>query len=320
MRILRCLIIGLLFVATGASWSQGFPDKSRPIKIIVPFGAASSTDIMARALARGITEVSGMSAFVDNKAGAEGVIGVNAAKAATPDGYTILMGSSSTQAINPHMLANMGYDPVSDFIPVTGIGRASLMLNVGPTVHAKTPREFIAQVRHFPGKFTFGSGSTSTRLGGELLQRVANVKMLSVPYKSNAAALTALAAGEIDVVIVDYPSASAQYQSGRVRPLAWTGPVRMPVRADLPTMREEGFDLDVTAWWAIYLPAKAPAPVVSWMRETIAKAAKTKTVTDTLEQFSVEPFTLVGDEVTAFQERDSEHWAKVVNDAKIPKQ
>jgi tripartite-type tricarboxylate transporter receptor subunit TctC len=273
-------------ICSTAFASNDFPDKSHPIRIIVPFGAASSTDLLARALAQGIAEVSGQPAAVENKAGAEGVIGMVAVKEAKPDGYTLLMTSSSTQVLNPFMLRNLPYDPVKDYVPVSGVARFSLVVNAGQTVPFKTARELIEAAKQNPGKYSFGSGTTTTRLAGELLQHEAGIQMLSVPYKSMAEAMTGLAGGQVDLVIVDLPSASPQYKSGRVRSLAVTGPTRMQARPDLPTMQEEGVKTyEMTGWWAAYYPRGTSPAIVAKMGELIGKAAKTSVVKQTFSTF-----------------------------------
>jgi tripartite-type tricarboxylate transporter receptor subunit TctC len=298
--------------------AQTFPDKSKPLRILVPFGAASSTDVLARALARGITEVSGINAIVENKAGAEGQIGMSAGKAAAPDGYTLVMTTSSTQALNPHMISNLSYDPVSDFVPVAGVAKFGLIMNAGPTVTHKSAREFIEAARANPGKYTFGSGTATTRLAAELLQRVAGINLLSVPYKSQTEAITGLAGGQVDIVFMDLPGSTPQHKSGRARPLAVTGTTRMAALPDVPTLQEEGLTgYEVTGWWATYLPAKTSPAVVAAMREIVAKAAKTQFVKEAFTTYALEPLPIAGEELAAFQRRDSERWGKLVRAANL---
>ena len=305
-------------MAAGSAWAQTYPDVSKPLRILVPFGAASSTDLLARALAQGITEVSGMNAIVENKAGAEGQIGMTAGKAAAPDGYTLVMTTSSTQVLNPHMLPSLPYDPVADFVPVGGVAKFALVLNVGPSFTQKSAREFIEAARANPGKYSFGSGTATTRLAGELLQSVAGIRLLSVPYKSQTEAITSLAGGQVDLVFMDLPGSAAQHKTGRVRPLAVSGATRMDALPNVPTLQEQGLSgYDVTGWWAAYFPAKTPPGVVATMRDILQKAVKTQPVKKAFANFGLEPMPVMGNELAAVQRRDFERWGKLVRTANL---
>ena len=316
-KIRHLLVLGLLIVAGGAV-AQSYPDKSRLIKIIVPFGAGGSGDLMARALARGVTEVSGMNVIVENKPGAEGVIGVQAVRNAAPDGYTLLLTTSSTQVLNVHMIPQLPYDPVADFVPLTGISKTSLVMNAGPKLPFKTAREFIEAARAHPGQYSFGSGSTSTRLAAESLLQLADIKLLSVPYKSVAEAMTALGSGQVDIAFSDPPTGNPHYLSGRARPLAGTGPARMAAYPNVPTLREQGVaDYEVTAWFATYFPARTPPAVSAVMREILQKAVKARYVTEVLTTFALEPLELSGDELTTLQRLESEKWGKLVRSTRL---
>jgi tripartite-type tricarboxylate transporter receptor subunit TctC len=149
MRVLHLLVLSLSII-TGSAWAEPYPDKSRPIKIVIPFGAAILSDLMGRALARGMSDIAGVNVIVENKPGADGVIGMQAVKTAAPDGYTILLTSSSTQVLNVHMLANLSYDPVADYVPLTGMARVTHLLHEGPSLSHKTAREFIEAARRIP--------------------------------------------------------------------------------------------------------------------------------------------------------------------------
>ncbi|HSV79397.1 MAG TPA: tripartite tricarboxylate transporter substrate binding protein [Ramlibacter sp.] len=316
MRTLRFLALGLA-MAVGAASAQTYPDKTRPIKLVVPSGAGTSADLLARALARGMADVAGLNVVVDNKAGADGVIGAQAVKNAPPDGYTLLLTSSSTQAINPHLFNHLPYDPVTDFVPVAGIAKTSLVMNAGPTVTAKTAREFIASARVNPGKYTFGNGTATTRLAGELLQTLTGIKLLSVPYKNLADAMQGLAAGQLDLVFIDAASASSYYKLG-VRPLAVTGTTRTPALPNVPTLREEGVaGYDITGWFATYLPAKTPPEVAASLRDIVQKAAAGKYVSEVLANFSMEPLEFAGNDLMTFQRAEAVKWGKLVREAKM---
>ena len=316
MRFLRYLPLGLLLTA-GLASAQSYPDKSRPIKLIVPFGAGSSADVLARALGRGMTDVAGVNVVVDNKPGAEAVIGMQAAKLSAPDGYTMVLTTISTQAVNLHMLANMPYDPIADFVPLAGVAKISLMMNVGPSVPFKSAREFIAAARANPGKYTFGNASATTRLAGEMLQRSAGIQLVSVPYKNFTDALSNLASGELDTVIVDAATAGAFYKQN-VRPLASAGSSRVALYPNVPTLKEEGVaDYEVDGWFAAYFPAKTPPAIAAAMRDILRDALKTKYVAEVYGTFAMEPLDLFGDRLDAFQRAELDKWGKAVKAANL---
>jgi tripartite-type tricarboxylate transporter receptor subunit TctC len=320
MRLLRPLLLGLALVA-GAVHAQTYPERSRPIKIIVASGVASASDLLARAYAKAITEVSGLTVVVDNKPGAETVIGVQALLASPPDGYTMMVVSSSTTVLNPVMIPNLPYDPLRDLVHLTGIARSSLVMNLGTSTTFKSAREFIAAARAKPGKYTCASATTTTRLACELLQSTAGIEMLGVPYKATAAGITALASGEVDVMFVDVSAVSSQWQAGRVRPVAVTGTSRMQRLADVPTLREQGApEYDMSAWYAAYFPAKTPPEIAAAMREILRKASRTKLMHDTLNSFAMEPLDLAGDDLRALNRREVEAWARIVRQANIKPQ
>lgn len=313
MRRFRILCLALL-MAGGTASADTYPEKSRPIKIVVPFGTGSSTDNIARAFGRALGEQAGVTVVVENKPGAEGVIGVQAVKNAPPDGYTILLGNSSTHVLNAHVLPKLPYDPAADFVPITGVAKFTLVMNAGPSTSFKTAREFIEGARSNPGKFSYGSGTASTRLAMEMLEHLAGVMLLAVPYKALGDATTALAAGEIDVVMNDAVTAAPYYKTGRVRPLGVTGSERMTAFPKVPTLREQGVDgYELTGWFATYFPAKTPPDRVKAMRDMLRKAARTQYVADALAAASFEPLDMDGAQLAALQHADIEKWGKLLS-------
>jgi tripartite-type tricarboxylate transporter receptor subunit TctC len=307
------LLTSMLLAVSCTSFAQGYPDKAKTLKLIVPFGAGSSTDLMARAYGRAMGEIAGINVIVDNKPGADGVIGVQAAKASAPDGYTMLLANSSTQVLNVHMQPKLPYDPVADFVPVSGVAKFSLVLNAGPGTTFKTVRELIEAARRDPGKLRYGSATASTRLSMEMLEHLAGVKMLSVPYKTMAAATLALASGEIDFLMNDASTAIPFYKSGQVRPLAVTGAARMVVLPDIQTLREQGLaDYEFSGWFAMYFPAHTPTPVIAAMQGVLREAAKSKYVSDALALNAFEPLELTSLQLAALQGTESERWGKLL--------
>jgi tripartite-type tricarboxylate transporter receptor subunit TctC len=295
--------------------AQAFPDKSKPIRVIAPFGAGTSTDVLARSVARAMSELHGINVVIDNRVGADGVIGVQAVKAAAPDGYTILFTSLSTQVLNPHTFKQLPYDPMVDLIPLSALGKTSLILNMGPSTPFKTTREFIEAAKANPGKYTIGSGTATTRMAGEMLSRAAGVQTLSVPYKSLTDAMTNLAGGQIDAVLVDAATAGPYYKQG-VRPVATTGSTRPVLMPQVPTLQEEGLvGFEVIGWFAAYAPAKTPPAAVAALTDMVSHAVKSKYVTDVYATFAMEPLDLSGDLLNAFQRAELDKWGKAVRAA-----
>ena len=317
MRWLRC-VLALLAMFGGVCHAQGYPDKARPIRIIVPFGAGGGVDLLARIYAKAITEVAGLNTLVDNKPGAEAVIGVQAFLGSPPDGYTLLITSSSALTLGPVLLPNIPYDPVKDFVPLVGLGRTPFVMSLGPSTSFRTAREFITAARAAPGKYTCAHASTSTRMACELLQSTAGIQLLMVPYKTAPAAMTALAAGEADVHITDPGSSRAMLAAGRARAVAVTGAKRAPSMNQLPTLREEGLaDYEFSAWFAAYMPTRTPPEVAAAMREILEKTRRTREVNEFLTGSAIEPLELAGDELTKLNRSEIEMWSRLARTANI---
>ncbi|MDR6858769.1 tripartite tricarboxylate transporter substrate binding protein [Variovorax guangxiensis] len=320
---LRLTSVVLISLAAGSSvaWAQSYPDKSTPIKVVVPFPAGTSADALARAVARGITEVSGAPVIVDNKAGADGFIGMEAAKLARPDGYTMLLTTSSTQVVNPHLHAKLPYDPVLDFVPLGTVAKVPMFVNVGPSVPFKTARELIGAARANPGKYTFGGGTSTVRIVGEMLKQATGVDMLAVPYKNLPDAMMDTASGRIDFVIVDAATAGPFYEKG-VRPIAVTTAARSSRFPDVPTLQEEGVaGFEATGWYAAYFPAKTPPSVVAAMRDILYKATRRRFVGELFTAAGMEPLDIAADDLDRFQREEMEKWSKAVRAANLgPKQ
>lgn len=317
MKLMRLLGICLL-AASGSAAAQAYLDGTRPVKMIVPFGAGSGSDLVARAYARAIEETAKVSVVVENKPGASGIIGTQAAMAAAPDGYTMFLANSSTQVLNEHLFAKIPYRPVEDFTPIAGVAKFSLVLNAGPSTKFSNASEFIEAIKGAPGKYTYGYGSGSTQLSAEMMAHLSSAKMLAVPYKTMAAATLALASGEIDALMNDASTAIPYYKSGQVRPLAATGSTRMAALPDVPTLKEQGLtDYEFTGWYAMYFPANTPEPLVKKMQGVLQTAAKSKYVAEALAINAFEPLELDGPRVTELQIKESDRWGKLIRDMGI---
>ena len=315
-RIPRLAAAALAFSALAAG-AQGFPDK--PITFVVPFAAGTATDQIARALGNAITAETKQSVVIDNKAGASGFIASQFVAKAPADGYTVLVTTNTTHAANEHLYKKLPYDPVKDFAPVTGLGKGGQIMVVAPTFPAKTVAEFIALAKKEPGKYSFGSGSSSSRMAGELLQQMADIKLLHVPYKSNTLAVTDLMGGQIHMMITDTATGLPQVKGGKLRALGMSSAKRSPLAPDVPTIAEAGVKgYEMGYWFAAYAPAKTPPAVVAKLNELLVKAAKSESAKAAFyEPTGTEVFTTTPDEMAKFQTAESQKWGRIVKAAGI---
>ena len=305
-------------LAAGTAPAQGrFPEK--PVTFVVPFAAGSATDQIARALGNAVTAETGQPVVIDNKAGASGFIASQQVAKAPADGYTVLITTNTTHAANEHLFKRLPYDPVKDFAPVTALGKGGQIMVVRPEFPAKTVAEFVALAKAAPGKHSFGSGSSSSRMAGELLQQMADIKLLHVPYKSNPLAITDLLGGQIDMMITDASTGLPQVKAGKLRALGVSGSKRSPLAPDVPTIDEAGVKgYEMGYWFAAYAPAGTPQPVVGRLNELLVKAAGSASArTAFYEPSGTEVFTSTPDELARFQTAESGKWGRIVKAAGI---
>jgi tripartite-type tricarboxylate transporter receptor subunit TctC len=308
---------GLLAIALGApAFAQGYPDK--PITFLVPFAAASATDQLARALGQSVTEQTKQAVIVDNKAGASGMLAAQAAARAAPDGYTVLIATNTTHAANEHLYRKTGYDAVKDFAPITALGRGGQVLVVRSDAPYQSVGELLAKAKKDPGRLSFGSGSSSSRVAGELFKQMAGVDILHVPYKSNPNAITDLIGGQIDMMITDTSTGVPQIKAGKLRALGYSTKTRSPLLPDVPTIDEAGVKgYDMGYWFAAYVPAATPTPVVARLRELLVNATKSAPVKAFFDNGGAEAWTTTSDELAKFQLAESQKWGKIIKAAGI---
>ena len=313
----RTALALLATVACVPAFAQGFPEKT--ITFVVPFAAGTATDQIARALANGVTAEGRQSVVIDNRAGASGFIASQQVAKAAPDGYTVLITTNTTHAANEHLFKKLPYDPVKDFAPVAGLGKGGQIMVVNLAFPAKSVGEFIALAKKEPGKYSFGSGSSSSRMAGELLQQMADIKLLHVPYKSNTLAVTDLLGGQINMMITDTATGMPQVRSGKLRALGMSSAKRSPLAPDVPTIAEAavpGYEMGY--WFAAYAPAKTPAAVVKKLNELLVHAARSEAArTSFYEPTGTEVFTTTPEELVKFQAAESQKWGRIVKAAGI---
>ena len=293
-----------------------YPDKQ--LTFVVPFAAGSATDQLARSLGQEVTRVTKQTVIVDNKPGASGFIGAEAVKKAAPDGYTVFITTNTTHAANEHLFKKIPYDPVKDYLPVTGLGKGGQIMIVNMNVPAKSVAEFIALAKSKPGKVSFGSGSSSSRVAGEMSQQLAGIELLHVPYKSNPLAITDLLGGQIDMMITDTATGLPQVKGGKVRALAVSTAKRSPLTPDLPTIDEAGVKgYDMGFWFAAYVPANTPPAVVSKLHDILVEATKGPQMQQFYASTGTDPFTTTPAELGKFQLAESDKWKGIIKKAGI---
>ena len=303
-------------LATAGNARADYPDKT--LTFVVPFAAGSATDQLARALGQEVTKITKQSVVVDNKAGASGFIGAEIVKKAAPDGYTVFITTNTTHAANEHLFKKLPYDPVKDYLPVTGLGKGGQIMIVNASVPAKSVTDFIALAKAQPGKMSFGSGSSSSRVAGELFQQMAGIELLHVPYKSNPLAINDLLGGQINMMITDMATGLPQVKGDKVRALGVSTAKRSPLAPELPTISEAGLKgYEMSFWFAAYVPANTPAAVVSKLHDVLVEAAKGPAMQQYYTSTGTEPFSTAPAELAKFQAAESEKWKAVIRKAGI---
>ena len=307
-------------LSTSAALAQPYPNK--PIKAIVPFAAGSATDQIGRAFAARMSETLGQIIVVENKAGVNGMLGADAVAKAAPDGYTILIGTNSTNAALKSLMKKLPYDQDTAFVPVGYLGSVPLIVAVNNDVPAKTLREFVDMAKAKPGHVTFASASTSQLVSSEMLASMAGIQMTNVPYKSGPAAMTDLIGGQVMMFTADFAVTLPQVKGGKIRGLAVTSTKRSPAVPELPTVNEAlGLkDYELIAYFAVFAPAGTPPEIVGKLNQAVNAAAQSTDIQDKFAPigFVVEPGT---PEALAQRSRlETAKWAKAIRDAKIEPQ
>jgi tripartite-type tricarboxylate transporter receptor subunit TctC len=260
------------FAASPAVAQGTYPNK--PVRLVVPFPAGGTTDILARAAAQKLSEAWGQQVIVDNRPGAGGNIGADIVAKAAPDGYTLLMGTVGTHAINPSLYAKMPYDHVKDFAPVILVAGVPNVLVVNPDLPIKTVAELIAYAKANPGKLNFASSGsgTSIHLSGELFKVMAGVQMTHVPYKGSAPALTDLMGGQVQLMFDNLPSSLPQIKGGKLRAVAVTSTTRAAALPDVPTVAESGLPgFEASSWFGILAPAGTSKEIIAKINADVQK-------------------------------------------------
>jgi tripartite-type tricarboxylate transporter receptor subunit TctC len=315
----RFTLLGAIALASSTTLAAAAdPYPAKPITFIVPFAAGSATDQLARALGQSITVETKQPVIVDNKAGASGMMAAGAAAKAPADGYTVLITTNTTHAANEHLYKKLPYDPVKDFLPVTGLGKGGQVLVVRTDSSYKSVADLLADARKRPGKLSFGSGSSSSRVAGEMFKQLSGTDILHVPYKSNPGAITDLLGGQIDMMITDTATGVPQIKGGKLRALGVSTDKRLALLPDVPTIAEAGVrGYDMGYWFAAYVPAATPPAVVKRLHDLLVDGSNSAAAKTFYQGAGVEPWTTAPDELSKFQASETVKWGKVIKAAGI---
>jgi tripartite-type tricarboxylate transporter receptor subunit TctC len=309
---MRRLILAFALAAATSVFAQG-----RAIRLVVPFAAGSYTDNVARIVSPPLGERLGAPIVVDNRPGGNGVIGADAVAKAAPDARTFLMGGTSVNAVNPHVLKSLPYDPVRDMVPVVRLGNLPFMLVVNPAVPATTVPELIAYARANPGKLAYGTPNSTTLVGMETLKRMAGVDILSVPYKSSPQAMGDLAAGQLQVIIADFATAMPHVRSGKARLLAVTMARRSSLLPEVPSVDETLKGFDISAWNAIFAPyGTSPEAIVSFA-DAMQSVLGSREVRERLTGIGFDVSPLGGDAFTDYARSQIAAWGRLIREAAV---
>ena len=312
-RLLRPAVMALAVLCAGPAFAK-YPEY--PIRILVTIPPGGAPDIAARLVAQRLTETQGWTVVVENRTGANGNVAGDAVAKAPPDGYTLILGSDSLIAINPHIYPKMPFDTLKDLVPVTSIASNQFFLSVNPSLPVKTFPEFIDYARKAKPPLAYASGGNGSQhqLGIEMLKQRAGIDMLHVPYRGGAPAGTATIAGETQVVLAGASNAP-HLKSGLLRGLATTGRKRSPLFPDLPTIGEFYQGYDVTIWLGLFAPAGTPEPILATLREEVRNALSQRELAEKLNVTgALAPLLDSPEEFSALMRRDYEKYGKLVKE------
>ncbi len=314
----RCAIPLVLLAGTGVAGAQNYPTK--PLRLVVPFAPAGPNDILGRLIGQKLTEAWGQTVVIENRGGAGGTVGLEAASRLPGDGYALAMGGSSNLAVAPSLYAKLPYDPVKDFTPIINVAIVPYALAVNPTVPAKNVKELITVAGRKAGYLSYGSsgmGSMSS-LAAEMLKSMSKTDIVHVPYKGTAPALTDVISGQIDLMLADLAVIKPYSDSGRLRVIGLTGSKRSTAARDVPTLAESGLPgYELSPWFGVVAPAGVPKELVARLNTTINGSLKSPDVVQRLGALGYEPLGGTADQFAATIKTDITKYAKIVKSAGI---
>ncbi len=318
LRTIRTIAAALSFAAASAgALAQTYPSK--PIRVVVPYPAGGGLDVIARSVGERMAQTIGQPSVIENKVGAAGSIGTELVARAAPDGYTLLLASPS-HTTNISLISKLPWHPLTSFAPVAMVGVIPSVILVHPSVPAKTLQEFVAYAKSKPGQINYASAGagSSVHLAAELLEQMAQIKLVHIPYKGQPEAATALITGEVSMMPLTMALAKARVQAGQVRPLAVTTPKRSSALPDMPTVAESGYPgYEVTTWFGYLAPAGTPPEVVNKLNAEVNAAIRNSDVQKKLVALGAELVPGTPQAFGKFLEADMARWTRVIKQAGI---
>ena len=298
-------------LAPSMAGASSYPEK--PIKIVVPFGAGSATDILTRGVADGLSKRLGQAVVVENRAGAGGAIGATAVANASPDGYTLVMGTNGPFAANVSLYSQLTYDPLKDFEPVMLMGRLPMMLVANSAAKATTVQELIAEAKANPDKVNFGASNTTARVWVELLKKSAGIQAETVLYSNVGGMLSDLMGGQIPYAFENVGPSRPLVESGKLKALAVTSSERANFAPQVPTMAESGLDKhELVVWFALFAPKGTPADIVERLNKEANEVLKTPEIIRIADQISMKPAGGPASDLAAYHKREVDNWRSLV--------
>ncbi|MBC7940456.1 MAG: tripartite tricarboxylate transporter substrate binding protein [Chitinophagaceae bacterium] len=317
------LLVGLLACCAASAPALAQPEAlwpSRPITFVVPFGPGTATDVIARAIAEPMARTLKTSVVVENRPGANASIGASGVAKAKPDGYTVLLGSSTTHAANAALFHKLSYDPIVDFTPITLLGEVPQVMVVGPAVPARTVAEFMAYARSQPGKISYGQGSSGNLLPAAILNRRQALGMDVVAYRSPPQALVDVMGGHVPLMFADISLSLTNIRAGKLRALAVTSLTRSPLLPDVPPLADTLPGFQLTSWIAMWAPAATPAPLVQKLNQAAHAAMRDKDVAAKLLATGFTLQTSTPQDLGLLVAKETVKWAKFVTEAGVERQ
>lgn len=294
--------------------TDNFPE--RPITLVVPFGAGGGTDVLGRLLAEHMSEGLGQPVVVENRPGAGGSIGTSQVAKSKPDGYTILLGTSSTHGINPVVYSNLPYDAINDFAPIGLVATNQFVAAVPADFPANNLAEFRAAVQAKPEDFNYGSSGngTTSHMAGALFAQMSGLPLTHIPYKSNGPALIDLIAGRVSLMFDNITAMQQQIESGTIKPIGTTGRARSPILPDVATLQEQGLDgYQIGGWFGMLAPAGTPAPVVDKLSKELARVLQMPEVSERMKAVGADPEISTPEEFQVWIQTEIPRWGEIVD-------
>jgi tripartite-type tricarboxylate transporter receptor subunit TctC len=320
IRLATAAAAAVVLAASAPARAADTPYPSKPVTVIVPFGAGGVADALPRIVGQKLNEMWGVPVVIENRPGASGNLGMAQVARAPADGYTLGLAPAGNLTVNPLLYTNLSFDTARDFAPVTLVATSPNILVVNPAVPAKDFKDFVAYAKSKPGKLNYASpgAGTGAHLAGELLNQSADISLMHIPYNGMAPAVTDVVAGNVDMMFAGVSTVLPFIRGGKLRALAVAGPQRLPQLPDVPTVAESGYPgFDVTSWYGIVAPAKTPKEVLRKLQQDINTVLKQDTVRKKFEDLGVEPADTTSEAFATMIRDESRKWADIVKTAGI---